>query len=179
MSQVMNRLHRELSTSLFSAARCVIATEGNTPKGAIAVMAKSVCVELITFLSASLFAGFSKPTLVNTSQALGPGQYGLFSKEPHKLPLGHRKYLVLFVAILLKRGLPEVDALGPSMLEVWLLAIVKPRQFLAYEHQLAEELRRRNEPFVPDAVVGLSINPDYGSNRDLFECKSRLPVKGM
>ena len=179
MSQVMNRLHHELSTSLFSAARCVVATEGNTPKGSIAVMAKSVCVELITFLSASLFAGFSKVGLVNTSQALGPGQYGLFGKEPHKLPLGHRKYLALFVAVLLKRGLPQIDALGPSLLEVWLLAIVKPRQFLAYEHQLAEELKRRNEPFVPEAVVGLSINPDYGSNRDLFECKTRIPVKAM
>lgn len=179
MSQVMSRLHHELSTSLFSAARCVIATEGNTPKGAIAVMAKSVCVELITFLSASLFAGFSKAGLVNISQALGPGQYGLFGKQPHKLPLGHRKYLVLFVAVLLKRGLPQVDALGPSLLEVWLLAIVKPRQFLAYEHQLAEELKHRNESFVPEAVVSLSINPDYGSNRDLFECKTRIPVKAM
>src|SRR5690606_12453067 len=134
-------LHDELSTSPFSAARCVISTEGNTAKGAITVLDKSACVELITFLSASLFAGFSKAALVNTSQALGPGQYGLFGKEPHKLTLGHRKYLVLFVAVLLKRGLPQIDALGPSLLEVWLLAIVKPRQFLAYEHQLAEELK--------------------------------------
>lgn len=173
MPGVMARLHRELSSGLFPAARCVIATEGIATKSATAEMEKSMCVELVTVLAARLFASFSKAGLVSASQALGSGKYGLFGREVHKLPPGLRKNLVLFVAILLKRGLPEVEALGPSLIELWLLALVKPRQFLAYENQLAEELKRRSEPFVPDAVVGLSIDPDYGSNRDLFECKSQ------
>lgn len=172
-STVTTRLHRELSRSLFAAARHIIGTEGAETKSTTAEMDKSMCVELITVSAAKILAGLSKAGLVDASQALGPGIYGLFGREVHKLPLSHRKYLVLYVAILLKRELSEVDALAPSLIELWLLALVKPRQFLSYENQLAEELKRRNEPFVPDAVVGLSIDPDYGSNRDLFECKSQ------
>ncbi|SPO05645.1 uncharacterized protein DNG_08332 [Cephalotrichum gorgonifer] len=169
MSQIMALLYHELSSSLFSAARCIMATDGIQPKSATAMVDKSVCVELVIVLAAKLFAGFSKAGLVDGSKALSPGKYGLFGKEIHKLPLGHRTHLVLFIAILLKQGLWEVDALGPSLLEVWLLAIVKPRQFLAYETQLAEGLKQRNEPFVSETVVGLSIDPDYGSNRKLFQ----------
>lgn len=174
-SMAMTCLHRELARSLFAAARCIIATEGTETKSATAETDRSMCVELITVLAARLFTGFSKAGLVDASQALGPGIYSLFGREVHKLPLGHRKHLVLFVATLLKRGLLGVESLGPSLIELWLLALVKPRRFLAYENQLAGELKRRNEPFVPEAVVGLSIDPDYGSNRDLFECKSRTP----
>jgi hypothetical protein len=118
-----------------------------------------------------LVAGFSASGLIRVSQAFDTGRYALFQGEVHKLPLSHRKSLVLFVAVLLKQGVSTVDGLGFSLLELWLLAIVKPRQYLAYENQLAEQLKRREEPFVPEAVVGLAIDPDYGSNRDLFRCK--------
>ena len=49
------------------------------------------------------------------------------------------------------------------------LSIVKPRPYLSYENQFAEQLWKQKKDFVPEAVLGLSINPDYNSNRDLFE----------
>jgi hypothetical protein len=52
-----------------------------------------------------------------------------------------------------------------------MLSIVKPRQFLSFENKLAEQLGMHGCLFVPEAVIGLVLNPDYPSNRDLFQCK--------
>ena len=50
-----------------------------------------------------------------------------------------------------------------------MLALVKPREYLAYENRLGESLYRREFDFVPEAAVGLSLDPEYGTNRDMFE----------
>lgn len=170
-SQAMTALHRELSPSFFSMARCVLGSHEIQPKSTVAKVDKDVCIELAVVLSAKLLSGFARVGLVAISQAFGRGKCSLFQVDAHRLSLSHRRYLPLFVAILLKQGPSDATGLGSSLLNLWLLAIVKPRRFLAYENQLAEELKRRHEPFVPEAVVGLSIDPDYGSNHELFACK--------
>lgn len=170
-SQAMTALHRELSPSYFSMARCVLGSLAIQPKSATAAIEKETCSELAVVVSAQLLSSFSLAKLLDVSQAFGRGKCSLFQTEAHKLSLSHRRYLPLFVAVLLKRGLSDPNGLGPSLLNIWLLAIVKPRSALAYENQLAEELKKRGEGFVPGNVVGLSINPDYTSNRELFECE--------
>ncbi|PKS12243.1 hypothetical protein jhhlp_001543 [Lomentospora prolificans] len=169
ISQAMTVLYRELSPSFFSMARCVLGSLGIQPKSATAAVDKEVCSELAVTVSAKLLSGFAQAGLLGVSQAFGRGKCSLFQVEAHKLSLSHRRYLPLFIAVILKQGLSSSDALGPSLLNLWLLAIVKPKSSLAYESQLAEQLKRRGEAFVPDSVVGLSINPDYVSNRELFE----------
>jgi hypothetical protein len=37
--------------------------------------------------------------------------------------------------------------------------------------KLAEELRRNQSSFIPDAVMGFAVHLDYTSSRVLFECE--------
>lgn len=58
--------------------------------------------------------------------------------------------------------------LGATTIELFLGAITKPFQYLAYENQFAEALKRRDDPYLIDAFIDVGKSPDYNSNRDLF-----------
>ncbi|KAM5382810.1 hypothetical protein ACJZ2D_002201 [Fusarium nematophilum] len=159
-------LDHDLSSSFFSMARCILSSRGDrglSPSAAIE------CTELAGTLSARLGARFINGGLLRLSAMFKSGKYGLFEDVPSNLGLDQRRHLVLFMTTLLKNGFDDFDDAGFTLSEVWALSIVKPRQYLAYENQFAEELRRQQKEFVPEAVTSLAINPDYNTNRDLFE----------
>ena len=58
--------------------------------------------------------------------------------------------------------------LGVTALELFLVAITKPFQFLGYENRLAEAIKRHGDPYLEDAFIDVGKSPDYNSNRDLF-----------
>jgi hypothetical protein len=128
------------------------------------------CVEHIVKLSARMGMRFINAGVMTLSSMFKPGKHRLFQDMPHLLGLNQRKYLTLFVETLVDCGFDGFDEEGLSLRELWVLALVKPYEALAYENTLAQRLIRQREPFVPEAAQGLSIRPDYRTNRDMFEC---------
>ncbi|KAF4980071.1 hypothetical protein FZEAL_3852 [Fusarium zealandicum] len=162
-------LDHDLSSSYFSMARCILSTREEQGALISAAIEKSQCTEQVITLSARLGVRFINGGLVRLSDMFKHGKYGLFEDLPANICLDQRRCLVLFMTTLLKHGFDDFNEVGFTLSEVWTLSIVKPREYLAYENQFAEELRRQQKDFVPEAVTGLAINPDYSTNRDLFE----------
>lgn len=98
------------------------------------------------------------------------GKYGLFSDTPKKLSTAERRYLPLFLAVLVKNHVFDFRDVGISILGLWILSIVKPTRFLGYENYFAEVLQQHSLPFLDRAVVAVGIPPDYNSNVDFFAC---------
>jgi hypothetical protein len=98
------------------------------------------------------------------------GRYGLFTDLPRNLATPERRYLPLFLAVLVKNHILNFKDLGISILGLWILSIAKPLRLLGYENYLAEVLQNRNLPFLTKATVTVGIPPDYNSNIDFFAC---------
>jgi hypothetical protein len=98
------------------------------------------------------------------------GKYGLFSDVPKNLFTTERKYLPLFLAVLVKNHVFDFKDIGMSILGLWMLLVVNPARYLGYENYLAEVLKQRNLPFLERATVAVGIPLDYNSNIDFFAC---------
>ncbi|KAK7414752.1 hypothetical protein QQX98_006436 [Neonectria punicea] len=159
----------DLSSSFFSMARCVISAPGDKKLGAMSAIAKLQCTELAVTLSARLSVRFINGGVLRLCDMFKFGKYGLFEDVPVKLSLDQRKVLVLFIATLFKHGFEDFNDAGFTLSEVWTLALVKPRKYLAHENHLAQELQRQGKEFVPEAAIALATNLNYNSNRDMFE----------
>ena len=175
VSDCIASLNEELGAPFFSMARWTLASNGDQEgcrMSAMEMMHRATCAEASTILAAKLVGKFAKARLLILRDLMCNGELSLFDDGATNIPLSQRKYMPLFVANLLKEDVPSVSELGDKILEAWLQSIVQPQRCLSYENTLAEELRRRTEPFIPDRAIGLSTNPDYLSNRVLFECES-------
>ncbi|KAF5547429.1 hypothetical protein FPHYL_10226 [Fusarium phyllophilum] len=162
-------IDHDLSESYFSMARCILSSQGEVSESPSEAVQKSQCTEQVVILTAQLVVRLITGGLLRLADMFKPGKYSLFEDVPAKLNLDQRRHLVLFLATLLKHNFDDFSEADFSLSEVWALSIVKPRPYLSYENQFAEQLLRKQKEFVPDAVVGLAINPDYNTNRDLFE----------
>ncbi|CAM1509382.1 Fc.00g031210.m01.CDS01 [Cosmosporella sp. VM-42] len=162
-------VEQDISKTFFSMARCVVSSRGNRELPTSLEIDKANCTEKVVVLSARLGVRFINGGLLRLSDMFKHGKYGLFDGMPANLSLENRKFLVLFVNTLFKHGFDDFSDAGFTLSELWTLSIVKPRQYLAYEYQLAEQLRNYQKDFVPEGVTGLASNPDYNTNRDLFE----------
>lgn len=162
-------VEHEISRDYFSMARCVLWSRRDKVVSAMARFDKANCKEHIVVLSARMGMRFINCGIMRLSDMFKVGKYGLFERVPRELDLDQRRYLALFASTLLKHGLDDFSDAGFSLSELWVLSLVKPREYLGYEIQLAEQLHRHGKAFVPDAVLGLATCPDYNTNRDLFE----------
>ncbi|KAM0376859.1 hypothetical protein HYE67_002636 [Fusarium culmorum] len=161
-------IDHDLSKVYFSMARCLLSSQGKKDDPSkIADM--SHCTEQVIILTARLAVRFINGGLLRLADMFRRGKYSLFEDVPAKCSLDQRRHLTLFLTTLLKHNLDDFKEAGFSLSEAWALSIVKPRPYLSYENQFAEQLWKHQKGFVPEAVMGLSINPDYNSNRDLFE----------
>ncbi|KAJ4127259.1 hypothetical protein NW768_008887 [Fusarium equiseti] len=158
----------DLSRVYFSMARCILSSHGE--QGDPSTVAEvSQCTEQVIILTARLAVRFINGGLLRLADMFKSGKYSLFEDIPAKLSLDQRRHLTLFMTTLLRHDFDDFNEAGLPLSEVWALSIVKPRPYLSYENQFAEQLWKQKKDFVPEAVLGLSINPDYNSNRDLFE----------
>jgi hypothetical protein len=162
-------IDHDLSKVFFSMARCILSSQGEMGESPSEAVQRSQCTEQVITLTARLAVRFITGGLLRLADMFKPGKYSLFKEVPAKLNLDQRRHLVLFLTTLLKHNFDDFNEAGFSLSEVWALSIVKPRPYLSYENQFAEQLLRKQKEFVPDAVIGLAINPDYNTNRDLFE----------
>ncbi|KAL1913707.1 hypothetical protein Sste5344_000671 [Sporothrix stenoceras] len=129
------------------------------------------CTERSVTVAARLASRFIHSGVYGLSRFFGSGDYSIFEKLPHAPGLMQRKYLPLFVAAVVRSNVFDFKDLGNSILDLWMLAIVKPQQFLAYENRLAEVLRQHDLPYVRRAHVPANDQtPNYDTNRDFFAC---------
>ncbi|KAF9765130.1 hypothetical protein IL306_002641 [Fusarium sp. DS 682] len=169
----------DLSKVYFSMARCLLSSQGEIVESPSEAVQRSQCTEQIIILTARLAVRFITGGLLRLADMFKPGKYSLFEDVPAKLSLNQRRHLVLFLTTLLKHNFDDFNEAGFPLSEVWALSIVKPRPYLSYENQFAEQLLRKQKEFVPEAVTGLAINPDYSTNRDLFEFASSWMRKSL
>lgn len=81
-----------------------------------------------------------------------------------------RKYLPLFLALLLKNHVYDFKSIGMTPFGLWMLFLVKPAKDLGYEMQLAEVLKHSGLAFMQRAFIPTGFKPDYTFNRDFFAC---------
>ncbi|KAF2999181.1 hypothetical protein E8E14_005448 [Neopestalotiopsis sp. 37M] len=159
-------LDRHVAVPFFSMARTLLATAEE--KTSNLSSEKSNCLESTTTVAGRLVALFLRHGVTRLSSFFSPGKYGLFEGPPLKLSLRARRYLCLFVKVLIERNAGDLKLINVTPLEVFLCAISKPYDGLAYEYQLAEALKRQGKDCFKDLIVPTK-NPDYEMNRDLFD----------
>lgn len=125
--------------------------------------------------------------LQRVSQFFMAGKYSIFQDISKSTSSPSRKYHALFLSVLIERGVSEfkvrsvtcfyravanyVQDLGATTLDLFLLELVKPFSFLAYENRLALAIKHCGDLYLKDAIVEAGNSPDYYSNRDLFSRK--------
>ncbi|TQN72140.1 Protein mms22, partial [Colletotrichum shisoi] len=155
-------LDRELAAVFLSTARCLLSNQSHGNPGTSSM--PNSCVEQAVVISGSMVGLFA------LSQVFKPTKYGLFGKVPNKLSWEQRQYLPLFLSVVAQKGaVINLEDIGTSLLQLWLLIIVQPSHCLRFENQFGQQLQRQGYPFVPDKNAGLVVNPGYLSNRDSFE----------
>lgn len=164
-------LDHDVAESFFSMVRTVLSGGERKRLSLSATADRASCVEQVIVLGARLVVRFTGAGVMSLADVFGRKKYGIFQDVPHRLGLDQRRYLTLFIATLLEHGFNSFNASSASfsLLDLWVLSLVKPRQALAHENRLAEQLVRRGEKFVPEAAGSLAITPAYHTNRDLFE----------
>ncbi|KAK0626194.1 Mus7/MMS22 family-domain-containing protein [Immersiella caudata] len=160
-------LNERLAKDLFWMARTVMTVPSS--KAPNKQRQQVACVEKTVTLTGRIAARFIKDRLTQLSSYFSPGKYCLFADLPKNLATVERKFIPLFITVLIKNHVFDFKDLG-GVLGLWLLFITKPLQFSGFENYLGEELLKRHSSFgfMERATVGVS--PDYNSNVDMFSC---------
>lgn len=159
----------KISRSYFATVRCTLS---NSPSGDNRGAESETFdgIENLVVVAVKLAASFLSGGLIRLPDLFKHGHhYNLFYGPIQKMRLQQRQYLILAVATLLKSGIDDFAELNFTLCELWLLLLVAPSRYLAYENELAESLRKRGEYFVPATDTGLTHSPSYESNSVLFE----------
>ncbi|ETS79151.1 hypothetical protein PFICI_09004 [Pestalotiopsis fici W106-1] len=159
------KLDRHVAIPFFSMARTLLADAEE--KTSSLNGGKPTCLARTTTVAGRLAALFLRHGVTRLVSFFSSGKYGLF-EGPSKLSLHARRYLCLFMKILIERKITDFKAINVTPLEVFLCAIAKPFDGLAYEYQLADALKRQGDDCFKDIIVPTQ-HPDYGINRDLFD----------
>ncbi|KAI0100714.1 Mus7/MMS22 family-domain-containing protein [Hypoxylon sp. NC0597] len=160
-------LERKLAVPFFSMARTVAGMDFRDT-GLGPTSDRSICMEQAVLLAGRLAARLIHARLSRVSQFFVAGRYSIFQNTPKGINSPLRRYHALFLATLIEQGVDDFKDIGGSILDLFLMELVKPLNFLAYENKLALVMKRHGNPYLRDAVIEIGNNPDYGSNKDLF-----------
>ncbi|KAI1388503.1 Mus7/MMS22 family-domain-containing protein [Hypoxylon trugodes] len=160
-------LERKMAIPFFSMTRGVIGVEfKDSALGPTSD--RSICMEQAILLAGRQAARLIHARLLRVSQFFVTGRYNIFQDMLKGVTSPSRKYRALFFAMLIEQGVDDFKDLYGTILELFLIEIVKPLSFVAYENRLALAIKRHGNPYLRDAVVEIGNSPDYNSNRDLF-----------
>ncbi|KAI0019824.1 Mus7/MMS22 family-domain-containing protein [Xylariomycetidae sp. FL0641] len=162
-------LDRKLAAPFFSLTGRLVGTNyKDTALGAAGE--RSSCIER-TVTTAGLQAiqlcneGLARPSHFFSEK------YRLFEHPTKAANAPSRKYVPLFMALLVDRHLERFEDLKMTSLEFFLGELVKPLEYTTYENRLAAIFKQNSVPFLRHAVIKAEARPDYNSNRELFQCK--------
>ncbi|KAI1453820.1 Mus7/MMS22 family-domain-containing protein [Annulohypoxylon moriforme] len=160
-------LERKLAVPFFSMTRTIVAMDFRDT-GLGPTSDRSICMEQAVALSGRLAARLVHARLLRVSQFFVTGRHGIFQNMPNAASSPSRRYHALFLTMLVQQGIDDFKDLGMTILDLFLMELVKPFTFLAYENRLALIIQRRGDPYLKDAVIETGNRPDYNSNRALF-----------
>ncbi|KAM7206184.1 protein mms22 [Rhypophila sp. PSN 637] len=161
-------LHDHLAKDFFWMARTTLSLPRSTHLGKRREQAS--CANQTMTLAARIAIRFITPGLAQLRAFFSPGKFGIFPDIPKNLHGPLTQYLPLFTTTLVKNQVFDFKSIESSILELWVLSIVKPARFLKYENQLAEVLQRQNVWFLERATVLVGMDPDYNSSVDYLSC---------
>jgi hypothetical protein len=131
---------------------------------------QAACSEKAVTLAARIAARFVKNRVTRLLPYFSTGKYSLFPDIPKNLTTPERRFLPLFLAVLVKNHVFDFKDIGINVLGLWMLSVVKPLRYLGYENYLAEVLKHHDLPFLERATITVGIPPDYNSNIDFLAC---------
>ncbi|KAI1433049.1 Mus7/MMS22 family-domain-containing protein [Xylaria sp. CBS 124048] len=171
-------LERKFASHLVSVVRGVV---NLTSQGvSIGQMREhDLCAERAVTLTARLGACLIRARLARFRQFFQVGSYNLFQDVSKDTRSSARRYVGLFLATMLDQGVTDFEDLGLVPLDVFLSEITKPHRYLAYENLLAMRFKRLGEAYLENAVIKVGETPNYGSNRDLFNCSISAMRKAL
>ncbi|OLN80957.1 Protein MSP1-like protein 2 [Colletotrichum chlorophyti] len=161
-------LERDMAAVCFSMGRCLLSsrTRGRLGTSDISV----ACIEQTVIVSGIMTSLFVRCGMMRLSQIFQRSKFGLFENTPNKISLEQRQYVPLLLSIVAQKGAAiNLDDIGTSLLELWLLIIVQPNRCLKFENQFGQQLQSQGYPFIPDKTATFVANPGYSSNRGFFE----------
>ncbi|KAK4214009.1 protein mms22 [Rhypophila decipiens] len=161
-------LHDQLAKDFFWMARTTLSLPRSTHLGKRREQAS--CANQTVTLAARIAIRFITPGLAQLRAFFSTGKFGIFPDIPKNLHGPLTQYLPLFTTTLVKNQVFDFKSIESSILELWVLSIVKPARFLEYENQLAEVLQRQNVWFLEGATVLVGMDPDYNSSVDYLSC---------
>ncbi|GAW27273.1 putative protein mms22 [Rosellinia necatrix] len=129
-----------------------------------------LCVEQAVALVGRIGACLIHARLVRLRQFFQAGGYNLFQDMLKPTTSTARKYVALFLATIVDRGVVDFKDLGVTPLNLFLAEITKPFEFLAYESRLAMSFKQLGETYLGNSVIDIGKTPNYSSNGDLFNC---------
>ncbi|KAI1766831.1 Mus7/MMS22 family-domain-containing protein [Hypoxylon sp. FL1150] len=160
-------LERKIAIPLFSMSR-TLARIGSDAVGIGPTTDREICIEQAISLAGRAAARLIHARLSRVLQFFSTGKYGVFQDVSKSASSPSRKYLALFLAVLIEQGVSDFKDLGGTILDLFLLELAKPYRFLGYENQLALAIKRHDDTYLKDAVIEVGNSPDYHLNRDLF-----------
>ncbi|KAK7752931.1 hypothetical protein SLS62_005090 [Diatrype stigma] len=160
-------LERKVAAPFLSMARNVIRMDfAQSVRGS--ALDRIVCLEETVSVAARVAARLIHAKLAGVRTFFSSGKLCIFEGLPRGVATPARKFLPLFLATMIKKEVVDFMDVGATTIELFLGAITKPFQYLAYENRLAEALKHRDDPYLTDAFIEVGKGPDYNSNRDLF-----------
>ncbi|KAI1381318.1 Mus7/MMS22 family-domain-containing protein [Hypoxylon crocopeplum] len=160
-------LERKMAVPFFSMTRTVAGMDFRDD-GLGPTSDRAICMEQAVALAGRLAARLIHARLSRTSQFCTSGKYNIFQNMPKVISSPSRKYYALFLTTLIEQGIDDFKDLGGTILDLFLMELVKPFRFLAYENRLALIIKRRGDRYLKNAAIEVGNSPDYNSNRDLF-----------
>ncbi|KAI0518536.1 Mus7/MMS22 family-domain-containing protein [Xylaria bambusicola] len=160
-------LERKISSPLISIVRDVVNLKSpDTDVGRVGD--RYACVEEAVTLAGRLGACLIQARLARFRQFFQAGKYNLFPDISKAAVSKSRKYIPLFLAAVADRGFTDFKDIGLTPLDLFLVEITKPLNYLAYENRLATSFKQLDETFLKAAIIEVGNTPDYNSNGDLF-----------
>ncbi|KAI8625890.1 hypothetical protein F5Y19DRAFT_479228 [Xylariaceae sp. FL1651] len=176
-------LERKLAAPFMSLVRGLIGTRSPCITIGI-VRERDLCIERAVVLAGRLATRLVHARLARLRQFFQPGKYYIFQDMSKSTTSPARKYVGLFLAVMIDGGVSDLKVLyskcrkelqliifqdlGMTFLDLFLAEIVKPSDYQTYENRLAMTMKRLGEAYLENAVVKVGNPPDYGSNRSLF-----------
>ncbi|KAI0884885.1 Mus7/MMS22 family-domain-containing protein [Annulohypoxylon maeteangense] len=160
-------LEHKMAVPFFSMTRTIIGMDFRD-SGLGPTSDRSICMEQAVLLAGRLAARLVHARLLRVSQFFATGRHSIFHTMSKVINSPSRRYHALFLTTLIQQGIDDFKDLGVTILDLFLVELVKPMSFLAYENRLALTIKRHGDPYLKNAVVEIGNNPDYNSNRELF-----------
>ncbi|KAI5923785.1 Mus7/MMS22 family-domain-containing protein [Camillea tinctor] len=129
---------------------------------------RALCLEQAISVAGRIAIRLIHARLSRPSHFFGTGKYHIFPDFPKAITSPSRRYIPLFLSMLIEGRVVDLKDLGDSNLGLYLGEIVKPFEYLAYENHLAAAMKQSGDLYMKNAIVEMGNSPDYNSNRDLF-----------